>query len=202
MKNILIVLTIIFILIMLKPKEANIKSLNSQDTILAFGDSLTFGFNALPKESYPSILAQLTGQKVINAGLNGDTSGDGLKRLPQLLHDPSIKRMVLCFGGNDILQNLPLDRLKQNLISMIQMAKEKDIEVLLVAVPNITLFGLTSLNLYEEVAKSENVALSSGILTDILSQSSLKSDQIHPNAQGYKQMAEEIYVSLKEYNLL
>lgn len=176
MKNILIVLAIIFTLIVWEQKETHIKLLNAQDTILALGDSLTFGHNALPTESYPSVLAQLSGHHVINAGVNGNTSYDGLKRLPSLLRDP--------------------------LIQMIRMAKEKNIKVLLVDIPNITLFGLSPLELYEEIAQSENVALNSGILADILSQPSLKSDQIHPNAQGYKQMAEKIYGSLKDYNLL
>ncbi|CAA6810045.1 MAG: Unknown protein [uncultured Sulfurovum sp.] len=202
MKTLLFAIAVIFTLTLFKPKEPQIQMLNAQDTILAIGDSLTFGYNAPSSKSYPSVLAQLTGHKIINAGINGDTSYDGLQRLPQLLHDPSITRMILCFGGNDILQNLPLDNLKTNLIEMIRMAKEKNIEVLLVGVPNMTLFGLSSLELYEEVAESEEVALSSDILANILSQPSLKSDQIHPNAKGYKQMAEKIYESLKAYHLL
>jgi len=173
-------------------------TLTSTDTILAFGDSLTYGFAASTKESYPERLSLLSGYKVINAGINGDTSSEGLRRLPQLLEDSSIKLMILCFGGNDIIQKKSMSGLKQNLKTMIQMAKAKNIEVLLISVPNITLFGLSPLGLYEEVAKEENVPLLSGILADILSQPSLKNDQIHPNALGYKEMAELIYESLKE----
>ena len=106
--------------------------------------------------------------------------------------------MILCFGGNDIIQKKSMSGLKQNLKSMIQMAKAKNIEVLLISVPNITLFGLSPLELYEEVAKEENIPLLSGVLANILSQPSLKNDQIHPNALGYKEMAELIYESLKE----
>ena len=146
--------------------------------------ALTYGFGANPNESYPTLLSQYTGLKVINAGINGDTSEEGLRRLPPLLNDPSIKIMILFFGGNDILQKKPMSVLKNNLKTMIQMAKEKKIEVLLVSVPNITLFGLSTLDLYEEVAEEENVPLLSGMLADILSDPSLKSDQIHPNANG------------------
>jgi lysophospholipase L1-like esterase len=173
-------------------------TLTSTDTILAFGDSLTYGFGASTKESYPERLSLLSEYKVINAGINGDTSSEGLRRLPQLLEDRSVKLMILCFGGNDIIQKKSMSGLKQNLKTMIQMAKAKNIEVLLISVPNITLFGLSPLGLYEEVAKEENVPLLSGILADILSQPSLKNDQIHPNALGYKEMADRIYESLKE----
>jgi lysophospholipase L1-like esterase len=97
------------------------------------------------------------------------------------------------------MQKKPMTALKNNLKTMIQMARSKKIDVLLVAIPNITLFGLSPLDLYEEVAKEEKIPLLSGMLADILSQPSLKSDQIHPNAQGYKKMAEKIYESLKTH---
>ena len=175
--------------------------LNKTDTILAFGDSLTYGFGANPNESYPTLLSHYSGLKVINAGVNGDTSEEGLRRLPALLNDASIKVMILFFGGNDVIQKKPLGALKNNLKTMIGMAKEKNIDVLLVSVPAISLFGLSTLDLYEEVAAEENTALLSGMLADILSQPSLKSDQIHPNAKGYQKMAEKIYESLREHHL-
>jgi len=69
-----------------------------QDTILAFGDSITYGYGVHTSQSYPSVLASLLNRKVINAGVNGDTSEDGLSRLPNLLQDTSIKLILLCFG--------------------------------------------------------------------------------------------------------
>ena len=173
-------------------------TLTSNDSILAFGDSLTYGFGASSKENYPTRLSLLSGNRVINAGMNGDTSSEGLRRLAPLIEDTSIKLMILCFGGNDIIQKQSMSKLKHNLKTMIQMAKAKNIDVLLVSVPNFTLFGLSPLELYEEVAEEENIPLLSGVLANILSQPSLKNDQIHPNALGYKEMAESIYESLKE----
>jgi len=198
MKYIIIAIFSILIFLTLTKKETNSMTLTSTDTILAFGDSLTYGFGASTKESYPERLSLLSGYKIINAGINGNTSSEGLKRLAPLLEDRSVKLMILCFGGNDIIQKKSMSGLKQNLKSMIQMAKAKNIEVLLISVPNITLFGLSPLELYEEVAKEENIPLLSGVLANILSQPSLKNDQIHPNALGYKEMAELIYESLKE----
>jgi len=198
MKYIIIAIFSILIILTLTKRETSSMTLTSTNAILTFGDSLTYGFGASATESYPSQLSLLSGYRVVNAGINGDTSSEGLKRLPQLLEDGSIKLMILCFGGNDIIQKKSMSELKQNLKTMIQMAKAKNIEVLLISVPNITLFGLSPLGLYEEVAKEENIPLLSGTLADILTQPSLKNDQIHPNALGYKKMADTIYESLKE----
>ncbi len=175
------------------------QELQTTDTILAFGDSLTYGYGAKRDESYPFVLATLTDSKVINGGVNGDTSSQGLQRLPKLLEDESIKLIILFFGGNDILQKVPLSELKDNLRKMINIAKSKNIQVLLVSVPNISLFGLSPLELYGELSDEENVPLASGVLAGILSKQSLKSDQIHPNALGYKKMAEDIYDALQNH---
>lgn len=202
MKYIVLSITLIFLFFSFTHKETDIKPLSSQATILAFGDSLTYGYNAKPSESYPVLLSTLSGHKVLNAGILGDTSADGLRRLSTLLENESIKLMILCFGGNDIIQGISMTTLKSNLKTMIQMAKEKKIEVLLISVPDLGLFGLSPLELYEEIADEEDIPLLSGMLADILSQPSLKSDQIHPNALGYKQMGEKIYEKLLEEKLI
>lgn len=198
MKYIIVTVFVALILLTLSNKSTKMNKLLPHDMILAFGDSLTYGYGVSPHESYPALLSSLSGHKVINAGINGETSDEGLQRLPKLLEDRSIKLMILCFGGNDILGRQSMDALKSNLKTMIRMAKTKEIDVLLVAVPNISLFGLAPLELYEEVAKEEKVPLLDGVLANILSQPSLKNDQIHPNALGYKQMAEKVYENLKE----
>lgn len=198
MKYVIIAIFILFSFNLFTMENKKMNSLTSHDTILAFGDSLTYGHGAGGYGSYPTLLSNLTGHRVINAGVNAETSNEGLRRLPHLLKEKSIKLMILCFGGNDILQKRSMTSLKQNLKTMIHMAKAENIEVLLISVPSITLFGLSPLGLYEEVAEEENIPLLSGVLTDILSQPSLKSDQIHPNALGYKEMADKIYESLQE----
>jgi len=198
MKYIIVAVFVALILLTLPNKSKKMDLLLSHDTILAFGDSLTYGYGADNNESYPALLSSLSGYKVINAGINGETSDEGLQRLPELLEDKSVKLMILCIGGNDILQRQSMTALKNNLKTMIHMSKIKGIDVLLVAVPNISLFGLTPLTLYEEVAEEEDVLLLSGVLAEILGNPTLKSDQIHPNALGYKQMAEKIYESLVE----
>jgi lysophospholipase L1-like esterase len=198
MKYMIIAILVILALLTLTKKETNkTMTLLDNNTILAFGDSLTYGYGAKVNESYPSILSDLTHMHVLNAGVNGETSDAGARRLPQLLQNSSIKLMILCFGGNDILQKRSISSLKQNLKAMIQMAKSKNIEVLLISVPNLSLLGLSPLALYEEVAEEENIPLLDGVLSTILSDPLLKSDQIHPNALGYKMMADRIYAHLK-----
>jgi len=201
------ILTIFMILLLIlfsinKFQEPKMQPISTTDSILAMGDSLTYGFLVSPKHSYPSQLSKMSGYTVINAGINGDTSIEGLTRLPKLLTNKSIKLMLLCLGANDILQGRSLISLKQNLKEMVHMAKEKEIKVLLVSVPNFTLFGLSDLTLYEEIAQEEDVALAADILSDILEQPSLKIDQVHPNALGYEKMAKMIYQSLKEEGLI
>ena len=201
MKYTIALIALILILFTLFPDKESQKmhTLTHNDTILAFGDSLTYGFGASANESYPAQLQQRTSLRVINAGVNGETSSEGLERLPSLLHDSSIKLMLLCMGGNDILQKQPLSQLKTNLKAMITLAKSKGVDVLLISVPDISLFGLSALPLYKEVAEEEEIPLLHGVFAEILSTPSLKSDQIHPNAQGYKQVAQKIEEALREH---
>lgn len=198
MKYLMSVLLILFVIFTLQQKSTGKIMFTPQDTILAFGDSITYGYGVDTSQSYPAVLASLLNHKVINAGVNGDTSKDGLLRLPHLLEDTSIKLILLCFGGNDILQQHSLSSLKENLTTMIQMAKKQNIYIILIAVPNLSVFGLSPLELYQDIAREENIALLNDTLTDILSNPHYKIDQIHPNASGYKIMGESIYNKIKE----
>ena len=202
MKAFMLLIFSVLLILTLTSKETPIQPLHQNNSILAFGDSLTYGYHAKPNESYPAVLSRLSAHKVINAGIPAETSAEGLRRLPKLLEDESIKLMILFFGGNDIMQRLPMEKLKANLKSMIAMAKAKQIDVLLISVPNLNLFGFSPLGLYDDVADEENIPLLSGMLADIISQPSLKSDQVHPNAKGYKMMGEKIYEKLKEVGWL
>ena len=200
LKYLLILLTIIALIIFFKKETPEVIKLNPTDKILAFGDSITYGYGEGSNESYPYLLSRATNTEVVNAGVNGDTSSDGLRRLPALLEDSSIKLILLCFGGNDILQKQPLSELKSNLNKMIQIAKAKNIDVILISVPKISPLGLSSLALYSTVADEENIELMDDLLTHVLSRSSLKNDYIHPNSKGYKYMSDEIHEHLQSNN--
>jgi len=196
-RYLVILLLAILLLISFNKEKSYVSRLNKSDTILAFGDSITYGFGVEHNENYPYLLTKSTNINIINAGINGDTSDDGLQRLPDLLQDNSIKLILLCFGGNDLLQKKSLTQLKSNLKKMIHLAKAKNVNVILISVPDVSLLGLNPLDLYDELANEEDVELVEGLLSHVLSRSSLKSDYIHPNAKGYKYIADEIHTHLK-----
>jgi lysophospholipase L1-like esterase len=169
--------------------------------ILAFGDSLTYGSGAGRDESYPKVLSRLTGLEVINAGVPGEVAGQGVKRLPALLDEHLPQLMILCYGGNDMLRKQEMSLLAENLRSMIRMAHERGVPVLLLAVPKPGLF-MKPPALYEAIAGEMKVPIALEIIPDILSERSLKSDTIHPNRDGYRIMAEKIFQLMKEVKAL
>ena len=174
-----------------------ISPLSSHQTVLAVGDSLTNGYGAPAGESYPEYLQKMTSLRIVKSGVNGELSSEGLQRLPHLLQTYRPKLTLLCYGGNDILQKKPVQQLKENLKKMIALCHAKGSDVLLIAVPNVTLFGLAPMGVYEEVAKETQTPLLSGTLSTILEDPSMKSDQIHPNAKGYKALAQDIYEAMR-----
>ena len=169
-------------------KAEKLPPLTSDAVILAFGDSLTYGSGAGSTESYPAILATLTGRQVINAGVPGEVSAAGRARLASVLDETRPALLLLCHGGNDFLRRLDQAQVKENLRAMVQSAREQGIAVVLIAVPTLG-FGLQVPPLYAEVASEAGIPLEGEILADILGDSALKSDPIHPNAAGYKELA-------------
>ena len=201
--SILSLLAFVVFLFFLRPdsKAFETSPLGSQDIVLAFGDSLTYGYGA-PSQSYPVQLQQEIQREIINGGVSGETSSQGLKRLPSLLQKYHPKLVILCHGGNDILRQQSKETLKENLLKMIQMSKNSGAQILLVAVPDFYSLGLSSEGLYREVAKQEHVLYEGEVLTKIENDPALKSDRIHPNAKGYALMAEAFAKILKKHNLV
>jgi len=178
-----------------------LQKLKQTDTILAFGDSLTFGYGAPTGSSYPAVLSELTGLTIINEGSSGEVSAKGLKRLAGLLDRYQPQLLILCHGANDMLQKRDLGKMASNLEAMIALAQQRDIDILLLAVPTANLF-LTPLQQYTEVADKMQVPLNHDLIADILSQPALHSDIIHPNALGYRKIAEQIHQDLIDLGAL
>lgn len=175
--------------------------ISQEEKILAFGDSLTFGYGASPFESYPSRLEELIDRKVINEGINGHTTVDGLNRIEGVINEHNPSLIIIGLGGNDMLRKIPEDNIKQNLSKMIDIAKKQNIQIVLLATPKPSGLGLVGFledaNLYEEVARNNNVPLIKNIYSKWLSKNEYKSDPIHLNAKGYTKVAEEIADFLK-----
>jgi acyl-CoA thioesterase I len=182
-------------------KTPQLPLLAADATILAFGDSLTFGTGAGEAESYPAVLARLTGRKVINAGVPGEVSAVGLQRLPGLLERERPALLILCHGGNDLIARRDHRLIADNLRAMIRTAGERGVPVLLVAVPTLGL-TLKPPNLYEELAMEFRIPLECKALAHILGKGSLKSDYIHPNAAGYRLLVEALAELLKKSGAL
>jgi len=166
--------------------------------ILAFGDSLTYGSGANSEtQSYPAIIAQHSERRVVNAGIPGEVSKAGLIRLPKLLETINPDLVILCHGGNDILQRLDKTQLKANLNDMIKLIKASGAEVILVAVPMFG-FGLSVPDLYPELAQQYAVPIEASVLAEVVSDPTLKSDHVHPNAKGYQLFGQRIFTLMQQ----
>jgi len=171
--------------------RAELKPLDEDAVILAFGDSLTYGTGTSRDFAYPAMLQQNISRTVINAGVPGEITRQGLVRLPGLLqrHQPDL--VIICHGGNDILRKLDLAKARQNIQQMIDLAHQSGAQVMLIGVPEFGLF-LDDADMYGELAEVNRLVINDGILGDILGKNTYKSDHIHPNKLGYQMLADSI----------
>lgn len=176
-------------------------ALSANAVLLAFGDSLTFGTGAGRSESYPAVLETLSRHTVINAGIPGEVSDDGRKRLGQLLdkHEPALT--ILCHGANDLLRKKSHDQAAANLAEMIRMAKAHGSSVVLIGVPKPGIL-LHSADFYADLADEFSLPFDGEIVAKIVGSPALKSDYIHPNAKGYRLLAERVFELLVESGAL
>jgi acyl-CoA thioesterase-1 len=179
-----------------------LRPLGRHAVILAFGDSLTYGTGASEERSYPAVLQTLTGHRVVNAGVPGEQTPAGLARLPRALDDYQPQLLILCHGGNDMLRMKSKEAMQENLEQMVRLAKARGIEVVMLGVPRPALLGRASADAYQAVAKKMRVPLDEEVLPRVLSDNDLKSDQIHPNAKGYRLIAEALYHLLQKAGAL
>ena len=175
--------------------------------VLAFGDSVTAGVGAAAGQHYPSRLAAATGWRVINAGVSGDTARQARKRLAPLLaaHQPAL--VIVELGGNDFLRQTPAAKVRVYLQEIIREASASGAIVALVAVPRLSLLrasvgALSDSPIYAELAAEEGVLLIPGVFSDVLSDESLRADEIHPNARGYEQLAQGMLSVFTEAGLI
>lgn len=177
--------------------QPKLPPLANDAVIVAFGDSLTFGTGAEPSQSYPAVLEKMIGRRVVNAGVPGEVTGDGLSRLPEILERGKLALLLLCHGGNDQLRRLNQQQTAKNIREMIRLAQDRGVAVVLIAVPALSL-SVSPPSMYREIAKELSIPIEEETLSTVLADSSLKSDYIHPNAAGYRRLAESIAAILKK----
>lgn len=168
-------------------------------SIIAFGDSITAGSGAGRGEDYPSQLSRMADVEILNRGVPGDTTAGGLARLERdvLGSDPRI--VIVCLGGNDMLQRMEPDTTFANLEKIIRRIQSSGALVVLVAVDGGFLVGGGHGKRFRELARQTGVVFVPDVLAGILTSPKLKADQIHPNGKGYTIMAERIYKALKPH---
>ena len=176
-------------------------------TVLALGDSLTFGTGATPETSYPTVLARLTGWNVVNAGIPGDTSAQALARLPALLQEHSPQLVLVGIGGNDFLRRMSETDTRANIRRICEQALAAGAQVMLIAVPApsaaaVIAGSLSDHPLYQEIADSLRLPLHAKGWSTVLANAALRSDQIHANAQGYEAFANGLLSTARAAQLL
>ena len=174
--------------------------------VVALGDSLTAGLGLSQTEAYPALLQKRIddaglGFEVVNAGVSGDTSAGGVRRLDWVLAQ-NTRVLILALGANDGLRGLPVDRMKDNLDTIIRRAQARDIEVILAGMEAPPNFGpeYTSefRNAFRDLAKTHDVVFVPFLLDRVAGQSQLnQGDGIHPNAQGAEILADTVWAALQ-----
>lgn len=177
-----------------RPKLDN---LPSDAVVLAFGDSLTFGTGADENESYPAQLERLIGRRVIRAGVPGEVTAQALARLPSALDEYAPRLLLLCIGGNDFLHRLGTAQAEQNVRAMVKLARGRGVQVVLIGTPELGLF-VSPPEFYANIAREFGVPYEDAVIGEVLKNASLKSDPIHPNARGYRVIAERLAALLKK----
>lgn len=176
-------------------------------TVLALGDSITHGTGAASGQDWPRLLAGMTGWHIVNAGIPGDTAQNARGRIGPLLNEHRPALIIIELGGNDFLRRRSPVAVKEDLRDILRQAKASGAQVLLLAVPAPSLLAavasrLSDAPLYQALAKEEGVGLVPDVLSDVLSDEELRADQIHPNAAGYRQLAEGLYARMHALGLV
>jgi len=166
------------------------------ETIICFGDSLTEGVGAGSGEDYPSTLSRLLVMPVINAGRRGDTTAEALARLSDAVLSKNPRLVIVLLGGNDFLRQQSRQQTRENLEKIVQRIQAQGAMVAIAGI-RLGLFSDEYGSIFEETARGFGALYIAQVLKGILTDSSLRSDPIHPNAAGYRMIAERIANKIK-----
>jgi len=174
--------------------------------VLALGDSLTAGFGVDTEENFPSRLQVKIDNaglayKVVNAGVSGDTTAGGVRRINWLMkHKPQI--VILALGANDGLRGLSTNEMRSNLETMIRIAKEHGARVLLAGMKALPNYGedyiLKFESVYPEIAKKYDLVYLPFLLEGVAGvREYTRPDGLHPTGSGYKIIANLVWQYLQ-----
>jgi acyl-CoA thioesterase-1 len=178
------------------------QSVDARPRIVALGDSLTAGLGLAESQAYPALLQKKLDAEgyrfeVVNAGVSGDTSAGGLRRLDWAL-DGDVRVLIVALGANDGLRGLSAAEMKKNLDAIVQRAKERNIVVILAGMEAPPNYGpeytASFRQVYQDVAREQGVLLLPFLLDSVAGNSALnQGDGIHPNARGAEIIADAMW---------
>jgi acyl-CoA thioesterase-1 len=182
-------------------KVPPVARLAATDVVLAFGDSLTYGTGARAEDSYPAVLGQLIGRIVVRSGVPGEQTAGGLARLADALDEHKPRLVIVCLGGNDLLRKAAMADIEANLRKILQEIKSRGLDAMLIGVPAPALMAGPP-EFYGKLAREFSIPYEGDIITSVLYKSELKSDHIHPNAAGYRKVAEAVAELMRDAGAL
>ncbi|MBS1170282.1 MAG: arylesterase [Burkholderiaceae bacterium] len=201
-------IVILFVVLMLAAcsRAPKLAPLPAGSTVLAFGDSVTYGTGASQGEDWPTLLAGMTGWRIVNAGIPGDTAEAGKGRIKALLDEHRPVVVIVEIGGNDFLRGRPQKAVKDDLRAILATIRQSGATVVLVAVPQPSLMAAVAKRpsdaaIYAELGKEEKLPVIADVFSNVLAQADLRADAIHPNARGYREMAGGLLAALKKIGL-
>jgi acyl-CoA thioesterase I len=170
----------------------------SGDTIICFGDSLTFGTGAVRQKSYPARLSEMIGHPVINAGIPGDTTARALLRLERDVLSQSPRIVLITLGGNDLKNGVDKQTAFRNLREIVEKIQAQGALVIIGGL-KLLFWDRGYEAEYEKLAEDTGAVLVPDILGGIMGHQELMFDRIHPNGAGYEIMADKFYQAIKPY---
>jgi len=188
------------------PSAPRAQTISTSPRIVFLGDSLTAGLGLSAEQSFPSLISKKLKERgldyeVVNAGVSGDTTAGGLRRLDWSL-EGDVRVLIVALGGNDALRGLPIDDMKKNLTAILDRAKARGIPVILAgmeAPPNNGIDYTTGFRkVYTDLAKQYDVRFIPFLLQGVAGDASLnQADGIHPNVRGAEIVAELVWKELE-----
>jgi lysophospholipase L1-like esterase len=166
--------------------------------IVAFGDSLTAGYQMGAGDSYPEQLSARLGRPILNRGLSGDSTAEGLARLERDVLGESPRIVIVGLGANDMLRRQPIDPAFANLRAMVDRIHARGALVVLLGVDGPRMYGDWD-GRYRQLARETGCVFVPDLLDGVIGDPALMYDQVHPNAQGYAKIAERIDSEIGEY---
>jgi len=178
------------------PRPADVSPIGPVEAIVFFGDSITSGHSLPTEQAFPALVGQALGVRAINAGVSGNTSGDALRRVePDVLaHQPRL--VVVQFGGNDFLRQVPKDETLRNLDAILDRLTTAGAAVVLLEM-HVGLGDDPYLDGFGSLAAKYRALLVPNFMRGILSNPALKLDAIHPNAEGHQLLAQRVADALR-----